>query len=141
MLLSKQGAAQWLLEGDIQGCFNQISHNWLEKHIPMDKKILSKWLKAGYIHQKNLFPTEAGTPQGGVISPILANMALDGLEQLLSDKFARVKSEARKNRVKLVRYADIVPFIGMTSLLLAHPMSCLSKRSSQRLKRFLRKGA
>jgi RNA-directed DNA polymerase len=65
----------------------------------MDKKILHKWLKAGYIHKRILYPTEAGTPQGGVISATLANMTLDGLEAELG-KFRR------QNKVHMVRYAD-----------------------------------
>ena len=49
-------------------------------NIPMDRKILEKWLKAGYMEGKRLYPTEEGTPQGGIISPVLANLVLDGLE-------------------------------------------------------------
>ena len=80
ILLSMKTSAQWILEGDIKGCFDNISHEWLIDNIPMDKEILHKWLKAGYIYERILYPTEAGTPQGGIISPTLANMTLDGLE-------------------------------------------------------------
>src|SRR5260221_14170001 len=66
--LGKQKSPQWILEGDIQGCFDAISHEWLLTHIPMEKAILKKWLKAGYMEQSILYPTEAGTPQGGIIS-------------------------------------------------------------------------
>src|SRR5207248_1568348 len=59
-----QKSAQWILEGDIAGCFDAISHEWLLAHIPMEKAILKKWLKAGYMEQQTLYPTEAGTPQG-----------------------------------------------------------------------------
>ena len=76
-------SAQWILEGDIRGCFDNISHDWMIDHIPMDKKILRKWLKAGS-QKATLYPTEAGTPQGGIISPALANMTLDGLEAELA---------------------------------------------------------
>jgi RNA-directed DNA polymerase len=93
-----KNSAQWILEGDIKSCFDEISHDWLMNNVPMDKVILRKWLKAGYIDRKNLFPTVAGTPQGGIISPILSNMALDGLEREL--KFIR------RNKVNFVRYAD-----------------------------------
>src|SRR3989440_10165477 len=65
--LGKQKSAQWILEGDIAGCFDAISHQWLLTHIPMEKAILKKWLKAGYLEQSILYPTEAGTPQGGII--------------------------------------------------------------------------
>lgn len=76
-------APEWILEGDIKGCFDHISHAWLINNIPMDKEILRKWLECGYVFNGELFPTEEGTPQGGIISPTLANMALDGLQDLL----------------------------------------------------------
>src|SRR2546421_7614891 len=65
-VLGKQASPQWILEGDIQGCFDAISHQWLLTHIPMEKAMLKKWLKAGYMEQHILYPTEAGTPQGGL---------------------------------------------------------------------------
>ena len=73
MALAKRDSAQWILEGDIRGCFDNISHDWLLKHVPMDKVVLRKWLKAGFIDQGALFLTEAGTPQGGIASPVLAS--------------------------------------------------------------------
>jgi len=91
-----------VLEGDIQACFDQIDHDWLLKHIPTDKKVLDSWLKAGYLETGVFHQTEAGTPQGGVISPVLANMALDGLEVLLKQQYPRHKGY----KVHLVRYAD-----------------------------------
>jgi len=57
--LAKRDSAQWVLEGDIRGCFDNISHDWLLKNIPMDKIVLRKWLSAGFIDQGVLFPTEA----------------------------------------------------------------------------------
>jgi RNA-directed DNA polymerase len=78
-----QRSATWILEGDIKGCFDNLSHDWLLANIPMETSILRKWLKAGYIEKDVFHPTQEGTPQGGVISPVLANMALDGLEKLL----------------------------------------------------------
>jgi RNA-directed DNA polymerase len=103
--LSQRGSAQWVLEGDIKACFDGISHDWLLAHIPMDKRMLRKWLKAGYMEKGHLFPTDAGTPQGGIISPVLANMALDGLRAELT-KHWPVKSHAQIGKVHLVRYAD-----------------------------------
>src|SRR5664279_503459 len=79
-IFSQPRSAKWILEGDIRGCLDNINHKWLIDNIPMDKKILHKWLKAGYIHKRILYPTEAGTPHGGVCSATLANMTLDGLE-------------------------------------------------------------
>src|SRR5262249_12099427 len=72
---------RWVLEGDIKACFDRISHEWLLAHVPLDKAILRKWLKAGYMEKHVFFRTEEGTPQGGIISPVLANLALDGLER------------------------------------------------------------
>ena len=111
-ILRKGYSPEWILEGDIKGCFDHISHQWLIDNIPMDKSILKQFLKAGFVFQGELFPTEAGTPQGGIISPILANMALDGMQKLLSDRFhtnrlGKVDNRFRNaHKVNLVRYAD-----------------------------------
>jgi RNA-directed DNA polymerase len=107
--LSRECSAQWILEGDIQGCFDHISHNWMIRNIPTDKTVLQKWLNAGYIENRILFPTQAGTPQGGIISPTLANMTLDGLEQLLTQHFPKETwrdGKCWRPKVNLVRYAD-----------------------------------
>ena len=66
------------------------------RHIPADKEVLRKWLKAGFMENRILFPTEAGTPQGGIISPTLANLTLDGLEQLLKENFPAKEVNGRK---------------------------------------------
>jgi RNA-directed DNA polymerase len=107
--LCRGKSAAWVLEGDIKGCFDHISHDWMLKHVLMDRQVLRKWLKAGYVENRNRFPTEAGTPQGGIISPTLANLTLDGLEQLLAQHFPDAKWKAGKRwtpKVNLVRYAD-----------------------------------
>jgi len=112
-MLSKSNAPVWILEGDIKGCFDNISHHWLLQNIPMDKQILKKWLKAGYRQNGQLFPTQEGTPQGSIISPTLANMVLDGVEKAI-DQAAGVKhwgKEEPKRRINphhihLIRYAD-----------------------------------
>lgn len=106
--LSRKDAAGWVLEGDIKGCFDHISHEWLGSHIPMDKSILNKWLKSGFISDKKLFPTEEGTPQGGIISPTLANMTLDGIQTILNTKYKmrKIKGKMYNPKVNLVRYAD-----------------------------------
>ena len=99
-VLSRTTSAPWVLEGDIRACFDEISHEWLLQHVPMDKQILQAWLKAGYWEQGRLFPTVAGTPQGGLISPWLSNLALDGME-------AAVKADTQsRDKVHFVRYAD-----------------------------------
>src|SRR5512136_2979719 len=68
-VLSRTTSAPWVLEGDIRACFDEISHEWLLQHVPMDKQILRAWLKAGYWEKGQLFPTGAGTPQGGLMTP------------------------------------------------------------------------
>jgi RNA-directed DNA polymerase len=105
-------SAQWVFEGDIKGCFDNINHEWLFDNIPMDKSILRQLLKAGFVYKRHLNPTTAGTPQGGIISPILANMALDGLEKEISSVYYLCKNgnidKCRHNphKVNFVRYAD-----------------------------------
>ena len=102
--------AEWILEGDIKGCFDHISHAWILENIPLDKMVLNQWLKAGFIDNKKLFPTEEGTPQGGIISPALANMVLDGLAEKLDDVFSiKTYKDGRhhnKYKINMVRYAD-----------------------------------
>ncbi len=104
-VLGRKASPKWVLEGDIKGCFDNISHEWLVANVCMDKGILRKWLKAGFIEMGRLFPTQAGTPQGGIISPVLANLALDGLQNELTTLFRTVR-DARLAKVNLVRYAD-----------------------------------
>lgn len=106
--LSKTTSSQWVLEGDIKGCFDHISHEWLLNNIPMDKVMLKKWLKCGFVFNKELFPTDEGTPQGGIISPTLANMTLDGLQTMLANKYRRkqVNKVIYEPKVHIVRYAD-----------------------------------
>jgi len=99
-------SAQWILEGDIKSCFDGISHEWLLTHIPMEKAILRKWLKSGYIDRNVLYPTKEGTPQGGIISPVLANMTLDGLERSLRECFPKTTVKGIAAKVNFVRYAD-----------------------------------
>jgi len=109
--LSKKNSAQWVLEGDIKGCFDNINHEWLSDNISMDKSVLNQFLKAGFVYNRVLNPSESGTPQGGIISPILANMTLDGIEALLASKYYTSKTGTvykryDKHKVNFVRYAD-----------------------------------
>ena len=116
--LCKRDRAEWTLEGDIKSCFDQISHEWLLAHIPMDKTILRKWLQAGYMENRRLYTTEEGTPQGGICSPVIANMALDGLEQLLASHFPKRRKTGIQAKVNLVRYADDFIVTGVSKELL-----------------------
>ena len=97
--LYRENSAPWILEGDIKGCFDTIAQDWLRVNIPMDRAVLTQFLKAGFVFERVLYPTDRGTPQGGIISPILANMTLDGMEEILSTRFPKMK-------VYFIRYAD-----------------------------------
>jgi RNA-directed DNA polymerase len=122
-VLAKTASPQWILEGDIRACFDELSHEWLLAHIPMDTAILRKWLKAGYMERNILHPTEAGTPQGGICSPVIANMALDGLEARLRTAFPRYVWNGQKQvcpKVNLIRLADDFIITGATKELLEH---------------------
>jgi len=99
--LAKSYAPVWVLEGDIKSCFDEISHEWLLEHIPMDRRTLARWLRAGFMEKQRLFPTTAGTPQGGIASPALANLTLDGLEPAI-----RATIKPRRDKVNFIRYAD-----------------------------------
>ena len=113
-ILDKPTSPNWILDADIEKCFDKINHDWLLENTPMETKVLKSWLKAGYLENNKLFPTEEGTPQGGVISPTLANLTLNGLENHLKTEFKRKriptstgKSTYRiSNGINVIRYAD-----------------------------------
>ena len=98
--------------------YDRISHRWLEAHIPMDQAILHRWLKAGYLEKGVFVATLEGTPQGGIISPALANATLNGLETLLQQRFGATKRQHAQNKVHLVRYADDFLITGTSEKLL-----------------------
>lgn len=102
--LSQKSSATAIWEADIRGCFDNISFDWLMDNIPIEKGILRQWLKAGYIDRNVYYNTEDGTPQGSPISPVLANLALDGLEAAVIDQQPR--SYKRQQQLHLVRFAD-----------------------------------
>jgi RNA-directed DNA polymerase len=110
--LAQKTSAQWILKCDIKSCFDRISHRWLLENAPMDKNILERWLKAGFMDKNVLYFTEAGTPQGGVVSPVLMNLTLNGLERTLKERFS--KSE----RIHCIRFADDILVTGKTKELL-----------------------
>jgi RNA-directed DNA polymerase len=118
---AKNSINKWVLEADIKGAFDNISHQFILDRIHglPGSEMITKWLKSGYIEKGGYFDTTAGTPQGGIISPLLANIALDGLEELLNQftwehnfpsykaKLGRYKNQKRiKPKYKYVRYAD-----------------------------------
>ena len=118
--LSQKTSAPWVLEGDIKGCYDHISHRWMLENIPTDTQVLEKWLRSGYVESRTWFPTTEGTPQGGIISPAAANMTLDGLEELLRKRFPErgTRSPRGNPKVNLVRYADDFIITGSSKELL-----------------------
>ena len=106
MVLAKPTSAPWVLDADIEACFDNISHGWLLDHIPMDKSMLRRWLRAGYFDGDLFHTTEKGTPQGGPLSPILANMTLDGLEAKIRAVFPLQRGDGSRPKVYPIRYAD-----------------------------------
>lgn len=118
--LSRSTCAMWILEGDLKSCFDRISHDWLVTHAPMDHTILRKWLKAGFMDKHILTPTEEGAPQGGPLSPVLANLTLDGLEGMLKKAFPPGHRKGTTSpKVNLARYADDFIITGSSKELLA----------------------
>ena len=105
----------WILDADISGCFDNIDRSMLLQKIGKQfpaSKLVEQWLKAGYVHKDVFHETKAGTPQGGIISPLLANIALHGMEEALGISYKCVKNNekggswANKSHRTLVRYAD-----------------------------------
>ena len=116
----RKGADTWVLNADIRGAFDNISHRFILKALgPIPGRALIRaWLKAGYVEAEMFHPTESGVPQGGIVSPLLTNVALDGLDELLASHkkvkcytytltngHQRVHQKA-SNRYGYIRYAD-----------------------------------
>jgi RNA-directed DNA polymerase len=102
---------KYILDADIAKCFDRINHEALLDKIntfPRLRRIIKAWLKAGVLDGETLFPTEQGTPQGGVISPLLANIALHGMEETIQTAFPvrRKNGKVISRTPILVRYAD-----------------------------------
>lgn len=98
----------WVLDADIKGCFNNIAHEPLLHNLEgfPGQHLISRWLKAGYFEKDKFFDTLLGTPQGGIISPLLANIALHGMEQALGIRYHKRGYVIPKLPYILVRYAD-----------------------------------
>lgn len=111
--LATKAAAPWVLDADIKACFDRIDHQWLLDNIPLPNGILSQWLKSGYMEQSAFHDTLEGTPQGGIISPILANMTLDGLEAVVLQGHNK-----KRQKINVIRYADDFVITGATEELL-----------------------
>jgi RNA-directed DNA polymerase len=120
--LSRKSSSQWILEADIRACFDRISHEWLIENVPMNKKVLSQWLKAGFMEKGVFHETDEGTPQGGIISPVLANIALDGLEKHLKERFPQ------RSKIHFIRYADDFVITGSNKEILENEvMPCVKE--------------
>ena len=91
----------------------------------METAMLRKWLKAGFMEKHVLYPTETGVPQGGIASPVIANLALDGLEKLLKAHYPPNTKRAQRAKVNLVRYCDDFIIPGSAYALLAHEVKPL----------------
>ena len=110
-VLARNHSAKWVLEGDIAGCFDNISHQWLQDNVIMNKRVLNQFLEAGYVHKKKLYPTKSGAPQGGIISAALSNIALNGMATMLKNKYwtnsvGTVDRQYNKGKVNITVYAD-----------------------------------
>jgi RNA-directed DNA polymerase len=100
---------KYVLDADIAKCFDQINHNRLLEKLntfPAIRRQIKSWLKAGYILNQQWEPTHAGTPQGGVLSPLLANIALHGLETAIRLGFHPNISSYKQSDLGVIRYAD-----------------------------------
>jgi RNA-directed DNA polymerase len=110
--MNRKGTSQWVLDADIKGCFENIAHSALLARLPMFTTTMRRWLKAGVVELGHYTPTEAGTPQGGVASPLLANIALDGMERLFDGEDTRGNPQrpswktGQNKGISLIRYAD-----------------------------------
>jgi RNA-directed DNA polymerase len=126
IILARRNGAEWILEADIQSCFDQISHEWLLTNVVTDRQILQQWLKAGYLEKQHLFLTKEGTPQGGIISPTLANIALNGLEKEIK------VAAGKRNKVNTVRYADDFIVTGISQEILVEMKSVIETFLAER---------
>lgn len=118
--LNKRGGSKWVLDADIKGCFDNIDHDALLERIPVFRSVIRRWLKAGVVDMGRHHETPAGTPQGGIISPVLMNIALDGLEREFgcigrNGKMLHPCQRIGPDRgVSLIRYADDFVVCGPT---------------------------
>ena len=112
IVLARKFGAPYVLEADIQSCFDRIDKTWLLNNIPMDKKILKQWLEAGYVEKCQWYPTNNGTPQGAIISPTLLNITLSGLEAIAK------QAANPKDKINVCVYADDFIITGATKTVL-----------------------
>jgi RNA-directed DNA polymerase len=110
--MCRRDSSQWVLDADISGCFDNISHDAVLRRLPVFTTVIRRWLRAGVVEFGRRSESLAGTPQGGIISPLLANVALDGMERLFGSEDCRgqhVRPSSRKGPdrgLSCIRYAD-----------------------------------
>lgn len=119
MISSYTATRRWVLEADIKKFFDTVDHNWLYENIPMKKSVLKQFLKAGFMEKNVLMQTTEGFPQGGSISPMIANMVLNGLQDALGKEYLTT------------RYADDFVVLGKTR-------EMLQDDAIPRIKKFLK---
>ena len=103
------GSKKWIVDADIKGAFDNINHDYLLDQLRgfPDLQSIEKWLKAGVMIEGIVQSTDMGTPQGGVISPLLLNIALDGMEEVVGVRYKDVGTYTQlRSNVALIRYAD-----------------------------------
>ena len=110
---TRRGNRPWIFEGDFKSCFDTLDHDWILKQLGNfpNKKLINKWLKAGYLYNGMFDKTYMGTPQGGIISPTLANVALTGLDEALGITYKKEKvhntyTYRNTSKYAMIRYAD-----------------------------------
>lgn len=104
--LSGYDAPEWVFIGDVHRCYENISHEWIMRHIPMAEGVLREFLSAGYIFAGELFPTDVGVGVGCALSPIIANMSLNGLQEFIFDHLYPNGMERDYANGNLIRYSD-----------------------------------
>jgi RNA-directed DNA polymerase len=126
--LDKIHSPKYILEADIAKCFDKISHEFLLKNTPIcDKHVLNEWLKSGYFFEGRYHTTTEGTPQGGIISPMLCNVALNGLEPLIRSKYPTNKFvKTGTPKVYVIRYADDIVVTGRNPEILLEVKTLIS---------------
>jgi RNA-directed DNA polymerase len=134
--LNQEGSSEWILDADISGCFDNIAHDPLLAKIPVLDNIIRRWLKTGVVELGHYTDTETGTPQGGPISPLLANIALDGMERLFGCETPEgrlippAKRKGKDKGISLIRFAD-------DFVVIAPSREILEEYVSPRLSQFL----
>ena len=111
-IIGNRQKSAWILDADISGCFDNINHDALLKRIPVFQRVIKRWLRSGIVEFGKYNQTKSGTPQGGIISPLLANVALDGMERLFGAENSKGNYMSPSTRrggnkgVNIIRYAD-----------------------------------